>query len=139
MGFLAALSLMPTSLTSQPVTVAAADLSRLSPSDFRDDELDLPYYLTHFHRVANSVALSGPRRGFIDIVVWRDPKDNQPHNARIMENVVSLAFFYATDRPWNPYRGDPAVRERLEAALDFWTRSQSEDGLFSEYESQRWG
>jgi hypothetical protein len=118
--------------------VAPADLSRLSPADFRDDELDLPYYLAHFHRLANSVALSGPRRGFIDLAVWRNPEDNRPHNARIMENILSLAFFYTTDRSWNSYRGDPAVRARLEAALDFWTRSQSEDGRFSEYAPQRW-
>jgi hypothetical protein len=122
----------------QSGTVAPADLSRLSPSDFRDDELDLPYYLAHFHRLANSVALSGERRGFIDLAVWRNPVDNRPHNARIMENILALAFFYATDRPWNPYRGDSAVRARLEAALDFWVRSQSEDGRFSEYAPQRW-
>jgi hypothetical protein len=42
--------------------VRPADLSKLSPSDFRDDELDLSYYVAHFHRIANSVALSGPRR-----------------------------------------------------------------------------
>jgi hypothetical protein len=88
--------------------VQPADLSALSPSDFRDDELDLPYYLAHFHRIANSVALSGPRRGFIDIPAWRDVKDNQPYNARIMESILSLVYFYTVDRPWNPYRGDRA-------------------------------
>jgi hypothetical protein len=123
---------------AQPEPVRPADLARLSVNDFRDDELDLPYYLANFHRVANSVALSGPRRGFIDIPVWRDKKDNQPYNARIMESILSLAFFYATDRPWNPYRGDPALRARLEAALDFWARSQSSDGRFSEYAPQQW-
>src|SRR5215216_3953758 len=55
--------------------VAPADLSRLTPADFRDDELDIPYYLANFHRLANSVALSGERRGFIDIVVWRNQVD----------------------------------------------------------------
>ena len=102
-------------------------------NDFRDDELDLPYYLANFHRVANSVALSGPRRGFIDMPVWRDLKDNQPYNARIMESILSLVYFYCTDRPWNIYRGDPALRRASEAALDFWTRSQRQDGRFSEY------
>src|SRR5437773_8791791 len=92
------------SLGAQTGLVRGADLSRLSVSGFRDDELDLPYYLANFHRVANSIALSGERRGFIDIVVWRAPQDNQPHNARIMENIVSLAFFYCTNRPWNVYR-----------------------------------
>lgn len=118
--------------------VRSADLSKLSPADFRDDELDLPYYLAHFARLANSVALTGPRRGFIDIAVWRDLKDNQPYNARIMESILSLAYFYTLDRPWNIYRGDPAVRVRLEAALEFWTKSQNPDGLFSEYAVGQW-
>jgi hypothetical protein len=125
-------------LGAQADSVHAADLARLSVGDFRDDELDLPYYLANFHRIANSVALSGPRRGFIDIPVWRDRKDNQPYNARIMESILSLAFFYVTDRPWNSYRGDPALRARLEAALEFWTQSQSSDGRFSEYAPQQW-
>lgn len=136
---IAALALVARAGAAQlPSPVAPADLSRLTPADFRDDELDLPYYLAHFHRLANAVALDGPRRGFIDLAVWRTPADNQPHNARIMENILSLAYFYTTDRPWNPYRGDPAVRARLEAALDFWTRSQSADGRFSEYAPERW-
>jgi hypothetical protein len=122
----------------QASAVAPVDLSKHSPSEFRDDELDLPYYVANFHRLANSIALSGPRRGFIDIAVWRTPKDNEPYNARIMENILSLAFFYATNRPWNPYRGDPAVRARLEAALEFWTTSQSNDGRFSEYAPRQW-
>ncbi|MEO7996427.1 MAG: hypothetical protein ABI852_03220 [Gemmatimonadaceae bacterium] len=118
--------------------VRTADLSNLSPLDFNDDELDLPYYLAHFARVANSVALTGPRRGFIDIAVWRELKDNQPYNARIMESILSLAYFYTLNRPWNIYHGDPAVRARLEAALDFWTKSQNPDGLFSEYAVGNW-
>jgi len=118
--------------------IRSADLSKLSPSDFRDDELDLPYYLAHFHRIANSVALSGPRRGFIDIPVWRDLKDNAPYNARIMESILSLAYFYTLDRPWNPYRGDQALRARLEVALEFWCNSQNADGRFSEYAVGQW-
>lgn len=134
------LKLKPQS-SAQPnaqAAVRSADLSNLSPSDFRDDELDLPYYLAHFARLANSVALTGPRRGFVDIAVWRDLKDNQPYNARIMESILSLAYFYTLNRPWNIYRGDPAVRARLEAALDFWTKSQNPDGLFSEYAVGQW-
>lgn len=110
-----------------------ADLSKLSPSDFADDELDLPFYLAHFHDVANSVVETGPHRGFIAIPVWRSTKDNQPYNARIMENVLSLAYFYATRRPWNPFYGSPALRARLEAALSFWCASPDPQGRFSEY------
>ena len=55
-----------------------------------------------------------------------------------MENILSLAFFYSTKRPWNQYYASPAVRLRLEAALDFWCRMQHSDGRFSEYSPQRW-
>jgi hypothetical protein len=122
----------------QTAPVAPMDWSAHPLSQFTDEELTLPYYLQHFSRFANSVRMDGPDRGFIDIPVWRHAKDNRPYNARIMENALSLAYFYATDRPWNPYHADPAVRARLEAALDFWARSQSPDGRFSEYGPQEW-
>ncbi len=129
--------------------VEPADLSALSPGDFTDEELDmpdmagpnfpLPYYLAHFHRLANAVVgEEGPRRGFIDLSVWRRPGDNEPYNARVMENILSLAWFYTNDRPWNPYHGDDATRLRLEAALEFWMSMQNEDGRFSEYGPNRW-
>ena len=118
--------------------VPPADLSKLKPSDFGDDELDLPYYLAHFHRLANGVVESGENRGFINVAVWRNLQDNKPYNARIMENILSLAFFYSTKRPWNQYYATPAVRMRLEAALDFWCRIQNSDGRFSEYGPQKW-
>ena len=100
------------------------DLSQLTPDDFADDELFLPYnmaysekhmpyYLAHFHRLANAVR----EDGFIDIAVWRNAADNAPYNARVMESILSLAYFYTTDRPWNPYYGSEALRARLEAAL----------------------
>jgi hypothetical protein len=118
--------------------VAAADLSRLHPADFADDEIDLPYFLAHLPEVANAVVSTGEHRGFIDIPVWRAAGVNRPWNARIMESTLSLAYFYCTDRPWNIYRGDPALRARLEAALDYWCRLQSEDGRFSEYGAGEW-
>lgn len=118
--------------------VPEADLSQLLPADFEDDELVIPFYLAHFHRVANSVSLSGPNRGFITLPVWRPEKYNKPFNARVLENYVTLAYFYSADRPWNPYYGHAAVRARLEAVLDFWCRSQHEDGRFSEYKPEGW-
>jgi hypothetical protein len=110
--------------------VKPADLSKLSPADFADEDLDLPFYLFHFHTVANAVESDGPDRGFIQINVWR--KSHDSFNARIMENILSLAWFYCADRKWNPYRGDAALRARLEAALDFWIREQLPDGQFPE-------
>lgn len=113
--------------------VPPADFSKLTVADFKDDELELIPALAHFREVANAVVETGEDRGFIGIVVWRSTKDNKPYNARIMESVLSLAWFYTADRPWNPYRGHPAVRVRLEAALDFLARQQHDDGSFSEY------
>ncbi|MFP4250679.1 MAG: hypothetical protein ACLFU7_13550, partial [Armatimonadota bacterium] len=92
----------------------------------------------HFHTVANSVVEEGDDRGFIDITVWRRGQDNEPYNARVMENHLSFAWFYCTDRPWNPYYADPAVRAKLEAVLEFWVGMQNDDGRFSEYGVERW-
>jgi hypothetical protein len=123
---------------SQWPAVPDIDLSKYKPADFTDAELDLPYYLKHFHTIANSVVETGPDKGFINIPVWRSPDDNKPYNARIMENILSLAWFYCTNRPWNIYYGSPVLRLRLEAALSFWCHSQNADGRFSEYGPQKW-
>jgi hypothetical protein len=111
--------------------VKAANLSKLTPADFSDEDLDLPYYLFHFHALANAVVDSGPTRGAIHINVWR--RSDEPFNARVQENILSLAWFYCADRKWNSYQGDPALRARLEAALDYWCRLQLPDGQFPQY------
>ncbi|THU38325.1 hypothetical protein FAM09_16755 [Niastella caeni] len=123
---------------AQWAPVPAVDLSKFKPSDFTDDELDMPYYLQHFHTFANGVVETGPDKGFINISVWRTPDVNKTYNARIMENILSLAYFYCTNRPWNIYYASPALRPRLEAALAFWCRIQHKDGRFSEYGPQKW-
>lgn len=140
-GILPALLFMPLLFASQSSSAQAVppvDFSTISPADFANDELDLPYYLAHFHTLANSVRMSEPNRGFIDLPVWREPRHQEPYNARVMENILSIAFFYTTDRPWNPYYSHPAVRARLEAALEYWVEMQSNDGRFSTYGSQEW-
>jgi hypothetical protein len=113
--------------------VPPPDLGRLSPADFRDEELSLIPAFANFHRVANAVVEHGETRGYIALQIWRAPEDNHPHNARIMESLLTLAWFYTADRPWNMYRGHPAVRVRLEAGIDFLVRQQHADGTFSEY------
>ena len=128
--------------------VEPADLEALDPGQFTGAELDvperhgadfpLPYYVNHLHRLANAVEADGPDRGFIRLEVWRNPQDNEPYNARIMENILSLAYFYCKDRDWNPYRGDPALRARLEAAIEFWLSRQDGEGRFSEYAEEQW-
>lgn len=113
--------------------VPPVDFGKIRPEDFADEEVRYVLPLYHFHRVANAVAQTGATRGFIDLPVWRDPKDNQPFNARVLENHVAFAYFYATDRPWNPYHGSTELRRRLEAILERWCTLQNERGLLPEY------
>jgi hypothetical protein len=115
--------------------VAPVDWSGISPASVGDRHVYIPighqpnqsfaYYLGNFHRIANAVRDNEPNRGFIDIQVWRQRDHNIPQNARIMDNVLSIAWMYAKDEPWNPYYGDPATRMRLEAALAFWLSLQT--------------
>jgi len=118
--------------------VPALDASTIRPSDFADADLDLPFALSHFARLANSVQMSGPDRGFISLSVWRGTANLHPYNARIMESILTLVWFYTAPQKWNPYRGNPALRARLEAALTFWCNMQSDDGRFSEYGPGGW-
>jgi hypothetical protein len=118
--------------------VPELDAAKIKPSDFADAELDLPFALAHFARLANSVVLNGPDKGFIALSVWRGANQTKPYNARIMESILTLTWFYTATQGWNPYRGNPALRARLELALEFWCNEQSSDGKFSEYGPQQW-
>lgn len=119
-------------------TVPPLDTTKIRPSDFADADLDLPFALAHFARVANSVLMDGPNRGYINISVWRGTANFHPYNARTMESILTLAWFYCAKQKWNQYHGHPALRARLEAALDYWCNMQSSDGQFSEYGPQQW-
>jgi hypothetical protein len=114
------------------------DPSRLKPSDFSDADLDMPFNLTYLPRIANSIETEGPDRGFINISVWRGTSQLHPFNARIMESILTLAWFYASRRTWNQFYANPALRARLELAFEYWCNLQSPDGKFSEYGPQQW-
>jgi hypothetical protein len=132
--------------SAQWTPVPTVDFSKVQLSQFADHEIEVPYHLRHFAQVANAVVETGTDRGFLNIKINREPADNQPYNARIMEMQMALAYFYTADRPWNPYRGNTAVRVRLEAMLDRWSRIQNQpgsgdgnfDGLFTEYNASNW-
>jgi len=113
------------------------DLSRVRPSDFSDADLGLAYAVTWLPRIANAVETEGPDRGFIKLPLARGTNPH-PYNARIMENILTLAWFYASPRKWNPYYLSKAVRARLELALEYWCNLQSPDGKFSETGPQQW-
>lgn len=135
---------MPLLTAAGPLFAATADEvppldpTKIKPSDFSDADLDMPFALSHFARVANSVLTDGPNRGFISLSVWRGTSQLHPYNARIMESILTLAWFYTAPQKWNQYRGNPALRAKLELAFDYWCRLQSPDGKFSEYGPQQW-
>ncbi|MCW5966708.1 MAG: hypothetical protein KIT83_21900 [Bryobacterales bacterium] len=136
---LAALTLGPVQPAAAQVwdTIPPADLQAIGLAAFDDSEIDLPYYVANFHKLATAVEPEDPNRGFIRASVWQDAKDNQPSNARVMENILSLAFFYSQKRPWNPWYGSQQLRHRLEAALSYWMHMQSPEGTFSENGEQQ--
>lgn len=118
--------------------VQSVVLHNIDPEQFSQDEWYVPYYLKNFSTVANSLIDTGQHKGYINLAVWRTPDVNKPYNARIMESVLSLVWFYTTNKPWNPYYNDPALRKRIEAALTFWCSIQNDDGRFSEYAPGKW-
>jgi hypothetical protein len=116
--------------------VARVDLSKLSLDLFSDRELrpgwmtrPMPYYLAHLAEVANSIVTHGEHRGWINRRVWLGAADFREMAPRVMENVLSLIYFYTRQEEWNPYYGDPALRQRLELALDFFLSRMGDDGL----------
>lgn len=101
-------------------------------SAFAPDEQIMGTYLILVAPLANSIVDDDPERyGWMEDGWWRTPV--QPFNARIMEHVATLAWFYATERSWNPYRGDRNLLARLDAAIGFYLGLQNDDGSFSEY------
>ena len=128
----------PCAAAPSDTSVPPLDTSKIHPADFADADLDIPFALTYLARVANSVVLNGPDRGFIDISVWRGTNNLHPYNARIMESILTLAWFYTAPQKWNQYRANAALRYRLELALEYWCNMQSPDGKFSEYGPQQW-
>lgn len=89
-------------------------------------------YLVTLAAMANDIDDSDtPLRGYMSGGWWRTP--SEPFNSRISEHVATFAWFYATARPWNPYRGDAALLARLDAAIDYYLRLQHDDGSWPEY------
>lgn len=70
-------------------------------------------------------------RGFMGGNWWRTP--NNSSNARVQEHVSTLSWFYANQRPWNPYFQNAALLGRLDAAVLHYLSLQQTDGSFPEY------
>ena len=118
--------------------VTPVGVDEIDPAAFEGLETSFPYAVLHAHRIANGVRDTPPNRGYFDIHVWRSARVNEPYNARIMESILTLVYFYTRDRDWNPYRGDAALCARLEAAIEYWLSLQHEDGRFPEYGEGDW-
>ena len=96
----------PPCLAAPVPQVPPFDSIKLRPSDFSDADLDMPYNLTYLPRIANAIETDGPDRGFINISVWRGTAQLHPYNARIMESILTLAWFYAS-----PPQMEPVLRQ----------------------------
>ncbi len=118
--------------------VSPFDSSKVKPTDFSDADLDMPWNVASLSRIANSVETEGPDRGFINISVRGGSGILHSYNARNMESILTLAWFYASARKWNPYYASKALRARLELALEYWCNLQSPEGKFSEHGPQQW-
>ncbi|MEV4173667.1 hypothetical protein [Nonomuraea sp. NPDC049709] len=120
---------VPTVVAGPLPEVAALDPATIDLADFTGLEQQIAPYLGNLARLANSVNDdSATNYGFITCGCWRTGQG--PSDARVMENVLTLAYFYTADRPWNPYHRDAALRGRLEAALQFMLGTQNPDGSF---------
>ncbi|MFD0664770.1 hypothetical protein [Thermocatellispora tengchongensis] len=109
--------------------VAALDPAAIDLAGFTGLEQQIAPYLGNLARLANSVNDdSATNYGYITCNCWRTGQG--PGDARVMENVLTLAYFYTANRPWNPYYRDAALRQRLEAALQFTLSRQNADGSF---------
>ena len=111
--------------------VAPLPAGRPVRSQFAPNEQVLAAYLMIVAPLANSVRDLDPNYGWMKDGWQRTP--NEPYNARIMEHVATLSWFYANDRPWNPYYRDAALLGRLDAALGYYLSLQHADGSYPEY------
>ncbi|WP_271985728.1 hypothetical protein [Pseudoclavibacter terrae] len=72
--------------------------------------------------------------GFMAGGWWRPVDAQTKTNSRIMEQVATLAWFCANQRDWNPLYQSTPLLARLEAAVDYYTSLQLEDGSYPEQE-----
>lgn len=109
-----------------PLPAGAPDRAAFEP-----DEQVFAAYLMILAPLANSVRDLDPSYGWMEDGWQRTP--NEPFNARIMEHVATLSWFYANERTWNPYYLDDNLLGRLDAALGYYLSLQHDDGSYPEY------
>ncbi|MFC7619266.1 hypothetical protein [Microlunatus sp. GCM10028923] len=100
---------------------------------FASHDQRLAPFLISLAEVANSVA--DHPFGVITGRWWR--AELRPFDARVQEYSAVLVWFLTQDRPWNPYRGDPALRARTAAALQRYLILQHPSGAWPEYAAEQ--
>ncbi|MEO3824040.1 hypothetical protein [Actinomadura sp. B10D3] len=126
-------------LTALPAGRASAarslpDLAPLGPvarAAIAPAEQRVASYLVSLAPMTNDISDGGADHGFFTGGWWRTPASAT--NARVQEHVLTLAWFYAKTRSWNPYGGDPALLAGLDAALGHYLGLQHPDGSWPEY------
>ncbi|MBS3180080.1 MULTISPECIES: hypothetical protein [unclassified Pseudoclavibacter] len=92
-------------------------------------------YLMSIAGIANDVVdYDDALYGYMSGGWWRPEQAQSERNARVMEHVATLGWFYGSRRDWNPYFRDPALLARLEAAVSYYTSLQRPDGSYPEYD-----
>ncbi|MFC0531626.1 hypothetical protein [Phytohabitans kaempferiae] len=105
------------------------DPQTLVRSQFDPAEQRLARYLVTLPDLANKMDTENEATfGWLTGGYWRTPL--VPYNARIQESVYTMAWFYTQQREWNPYYRDPALRDRIYAAMRYFISLQGEDGWF---------
>jgi hypothetical protein len=137
----AALALAPTGPAAALSQAASADsLPPLAPLPsgtpvrklFSPLEQRFGPYLAILPAMVNDIEVNDPETfGYMGGGWWRTP--SAPYNARVQEHIYTLSWFYANQRAWNPYAGDPALLGRLDAAIAHQMSLQHPDGSWPEY------
>ncbi|MFI0451559.1 hypothetical protein [Actinomadura sp. 6N118] len=110
------------------------DLAKLGPiarTAFAPAEQRVASYLVSLAPMVNGISDADADYGFFTGGWWRTPANAT--NARVQEHVLTLAWFYAKARSWNPYSRDPALLVGLDAALGHYLGLQHPDGSWPEY------
>ncbi|PPF38510.1 hypothetical protein [Pseudoclavibacter sp. AY1H1] len=104
---------------------------------FAENEQVLARYLMSVTGMANDIVDNDDATyGFMGGGWWRPANTQTTTNSRIMEHVATLAWFYANERPWNPYYRNGDLLKRLEAAIRYYTSLQMKDGSYPEYRGE---
>lgn len=114
----AALALVPDLATGAPLRTA-----------FAPHEQKLAGYLKIVAGMANDIVDDGSAlHGYMGGGWWRS--NPQTYDARTQEQVSTLSWFYTNARSWNPYAGNAALLDRLDAAIGYYLELQHPNGSF---------